>query len=193
MARGDIEVPLSGDHNADNALGAYAILARMGLDHDEIAAGFASFGGIKRRMEVRGTCAGVTVVDDFAHHPTAVKTTLNGAIRRYKRRPVWALFEPRSATSCRAIFQDDYATAFVGATKVLLAPPGRELPNDEALDVPKLAADLKLQGIDAEALSIDEILARGIAAPEGTVLLCMSNGSFGDIHARLLDGLDARS
>jgi UDP-N-acetylmuramate: L-alanyl-gamma-D-glutamyl-meso-diaminopimelate ligase len=187
-----LELPLSGDHNAMNALGAYAILRGLGLDHEDIAAGFASFQGIKRRMEVRGEADGVTVVDDFAHHPTAVATTVAGARRRYAGRPVWALFEPRSATSCRAIFQDDYARAFGGADRVLLAPPGRELPPGEALDTKKLADDLRAQGLEADARSIDEMVDAGAEAPSGAVLLCMSNGAFGGIHERLLERLRAR-
>ena len=139
---------------------------------------------------------GVVVVDDFAHHPTAVRTTIEGAKKRWPDRPLWALFEPRSATSCRKIFQDDYARAFDAADKILLAPPGRALDPELALDVPQLAVDLVARGKDAVAYdSIDELVlvakasaARGHA---GAVLLCMSNGAFGGIHLRLLEALQA--
>ncbi len=198
--RGRLHIPLSGRHGLLNALGAFTILSQhtggLGLSTAEIEAGFASFPGVKRRLEVCGEQNGVTVVDDFAHHPTAVRLTLEGAKRRFGGRPVWAIFEPRSATSARKIFQDDYARAFDTADKILLAPPGRQLDADIALDVPKLAADLRARGKDAEAFaSIDEIvLVAKASAPRGVggaVLLCMSNGAFGGIHARLLDAVRA--
>ena len=191
---GEVFLPLSGRHNVLNALGAYAILMGLGLTHDEIALGFESFPGVKRRMEVRGEAAGITVVDDFAHHPTAVKTTLDGAKRRYKGRPLWAIFEPRSATSCRKVFQDDYARAFDAADRVLLAPPGRNLDPAVALDVPKLAADVTGRGRPATACaSIDEVVRIATKeAPRGAVLMCMSNGGFGGIHEKLLAFLQAR-
>jgi UDP-N-acetylmuramate: L-alanyl-gamma-D-glutamyl-meso-diaminopimelate ligase len=193
---GACKLPLSGRHNLLNALGAYAIAQGLGLSHAEIAAGFAAFPGVKRRMEVKGEHDGVVVVDDFAHHPTAVRTTLDGAKKRYAGRPLWAIFEPRSATSCRKIFQDDYARAFDAADKVLLAPSGRQLDPEIALDVPKLAKDLRDAGKDADAYSsIEEIVlvARASAprgAGNGAVLMCMSNGSFGGIHEKLLAALE---
>jgi UDP-N-acetylmuramate: L-alanyl-gamma-D-glutamyl-meso-diaminopimelate ligase len=195
VVKGACKLPLSGRHNLLNALGAWSICTGLGLSHDEIARGFASFPGVKRRMEVKGEQDGVVVVDDFAHHPTAVRMTLDGAKKKYPGRPLWAIFEPRSATSCRKIFQDDYAKAFDAADKVLLAPPGRQLDPDVALDVPRLAADLRDQGKDAAAYdSIDEIvLVAKASAPRGhggAVLLCMSNGSFGGIHDRLLASLE---
>jgi UDP-N-acetylmuramate: L-alanyl-gamma-D-glutamyl-meso-diaminopimelate ligase len=198
---GRFTLPLSGRHNLLNALGAIAILSSatggIGLSAEELRAAFASFPGVRRRMEVRGEAAGVTVVDDFAHHPTAVRTTLEGARHRFAGRPVWALFEPRSATSCRKIFQDDYARAFGAADRVLLAPPGRALDPDIALDVPKLAADLRTSGRSATACaSLDELIAtvvaevpRGEGARRGAVLLCMSNGAFGGVHDKLLAAL----
>ncbi len=192
---GEVFVPLSGRHNLLNALGAYAVLAGLGLTHDEIALGFESFPGVKRRMEVRGEADGCIVVDDFAHHPTAVRTTLEGARQRYAGRPLWALFEPRSATSCRKIFQDDYARAFDAADRVLLAPPGRQLDPSVALDVPKLAADVGVRGRPATACaSLDELLRHVVKeAPRGAVLLCMSNGGFGGIHDKLIGALAERA
>jgi UDP-N-acetylmuramate: L-alanyl-gamma-D-glutamyl-meso-diaminopimelate ligase len=194
IAAGFCELPMSGRHNLLNALGAYAVLQGLGLSHNEIAAGLASFAGVKRRMEVRGEVNGVTVVDDFAHHPTAVHTTLAGARKRYPGRPLWALFEPRSATSCRKIFQDDYARAFSSADAVWLAPPGRSLEPELALDVPLLAASLRAQGKQATTTTtIDDMVQQVLAhVPPKAVLLCMSNGGFGNIHQRLMDGLGAR-
>jgi UDP-N-acetylmuramate: L-alanyl-gamma-D-glutamyl-meso-diaminopimelate ligase len=192
---GRLHLSLSGDHNVHNALGAYAICDGLGIPHDEIARAFASFDGVKRRMEVIGEEKDVLVVDDFAHHPTAVKTTVHGARRRYRGRPLWALFEPRSATSCRRIFQDDYAEAFDEADQVLLAPPGRQLDPDEALDVPLLAKTITSRGIPAMAAPsiADLIEAVRQNAEEGTVLLCMSNGAFGGIHQKLLQAIKERA
>lgn len=192
--RGRVSVPLSGHHSVLNTLGAFAVCDGLGLSFEAIRAGLASFGGVKRRMEERGSADGVLVVDDFAHHPSAVATTLAGARARYAGRPIWALFEPRSATSCRAIFQDDYAAAFAAADRVLLAPPGRDLPPGEALDVPRLAVDVTSAGVPAAATaSLDAMLETVLAeVPAGAVLMCMSNGAFGNLHQRLLDGLAAR-
>jgi UDP-N-acetylmuramate: L-alanyl-gamma-D-glutamyl-meso-diaminopimelate ligase len=123
-----------------------------------------------------------------------VRVTLEGAKRRWPGRALWAIFEPRSATSCRKIFQDDYARAFDAADRVLLAPPGRALDPDIALDVPQLAADVSARGKPATATaSLDEIVAvvKADAArgAHGAIILCMSNGAFGGIHDRLLQAL----
>ncbi len=202
--RGTFTLPLSGRHNLLNALGAYAIVAEatggLGLSDEEIRAGFAVFPGVKRRLEVRGEVDGVVVVDDFAHHPTAVRTTLAGAKKRFAGRELWALFEPRSATSCRKIFQTDYAQAFAAADRVVLAPPGRVLDPEVALDVPRLAADLRASGkLATAAASLDEIVtlvstqARRNPSGGGAVVLCMSNGAFGGIHDKLLAALQAQA
>jgi UDP-N-acetylmuramate: L-alanyl-gamma-D-glutamyl-meso-diaminopimelate ligase len=192
---GEVFLPMSGRHNVLNALGAYAILAGIGLVHDEIALGFETFPGVKRRMEERGEADGCVVVDDFAHHPTAVRSTLDGAKKRYPGRALWALFEPRSATSCRKIFQEDYARAFDAADRVLLAPPGRTLDPTVALDVPKLAADVSARGHPATACASLEEMVRITArdCPKGAVLLCMSNGAFGGIHEKLVAALAHRT
>lgn len=181
-------IPMSGRHNAQNALGCYRILIAAGLSHEQITAGFSSFAGVKRRMEVVGETQGVTVIDDFAHHPTAVKTTLEGAQKRYAGRPLWALFEPRSASSCRKIFQQDYAQSFGAADRVLLAPPGRHLDPDQMLDVKQLAHDIGEKATACD--SYEEIceLVKAEVSPKA-VLLCMSNGSFGGIHQKLLEVL----
>jgi len=191
---GCVRLSLSGRHNIDNALGAYALLLFMGLSHDEIADGFAAFKGVKRRLEEVGIANGILVIDDFAHHPSAVKTTIEGAKKRYANRPLWALFEPRSASSCRKVFQGDYAKSFQAADRVFLAPPGRELAKDIMLDVPQLAKDVSLQGIPATASSsLDELVKAVVReVPQNAVILCMSNGSFGGIHHKLLEGIRLR-
>jgi UDP-N-acetylmuramate: L-alanyl-gamma-D-glutamyl-meso-diaminopimelate ligase len=188
-----LKLQLSGLHNVENALGCFGLLRAMGLRQDEIAAGFAAFKGVKRRMEEVGEAKGILVVDDFAHHPTAVKTTIEGARHRYAGRPLWALFEPRSASSCRKVFQDDYAKAFAGADRVLLAPPGRQLDPDIMLDVPKLAADVSAAGVPASAHTSIDDMVQVVAneAPKNAVILCMSNGGFGGIHQKILAALQS--
>ncbi len=188
---GSLYLQLSGQHNIDNALGAYALLTSTGLSHAEIADGFASFKGVKRRMEEIGEEKGVLVVDDFAHHPSAVETTLMGAKKRYAKRKIWALFEPRSASSCRKVFQEAYGKSFHAADRVFLAPPGRELDKDIMLDVQQLAKDISDSGVPASAFASLEMLLQTVVSevPDQTVLLCMSNGSFGNIHTKLLEAL----
>lgn len=145
-------------------------------------------------MEIIGQVDGVTVIDDFAHHPTAVQTTLEGAKRRYPDHQLWALFEPRSATTCRNIFQKDYAASFDAAHKVLFAPLGRELPKNEALDIEQLKSDLQQRSVHTETFSsIDALYEYTLQnVPQNTILLCMSNGAFGGIHTRLIEGLKLR-
>ncbi|MGH9420649.1 MAG: UDP-N-acetylmuramate--L-alanine ligase, partial [Thermoanaerobaculia bacterium] len=113
---------LSGQHNIVNALADIAIGRLRGLSAEEIQRGLETFQGIKRRMEVRGVERGVTVIDDFAHHPTAIETTLAGAKRRYPGRKIWALFEPRSITSSRKEFESGYSKAFRQADRVIVGP-----------------------------------------------------------------------
>jgi len=191
--RGRVTIPMHGPHNVENALGAYVVLDGLGLSHDEIAHGFSTFAGVKRRLEVRGEAMGAIVVDDFAHHPTAIAVTLEGARARWPDHRIVALFEPRSATSCRRVFQQAFAEAFGSADEVLFAPPGRQLAKDEALDVAQLAVDVTKRGTPAIACaSLDELVQRAIDAPKQSVLLGMSNGAFGDAHRRILDGRRAR-
>jgi UDP-N-acetylmuramate: L-alanyl-gamma-D-glutamyl-meso-diaminopimelate ligase len=191
---GHVTIPMHGPHNVENALGAYAILAGLGLTHDEIARGFSTFAGVKRRLEVRGEEAGGIVVDDFAHHPTAIAVTIEGARARWPEHRLVALFEPRSATSCRRVFQQAFAEAFDAADEVILAPPGRQLSKDEALDVDQLALEIAARGVPAVACtSLDDVVARAIAVAGPCVLLGMSNGAFGDAHRRILEGRRARA
>ena len=193
--RSPVSLPLSGQHSILNALGSYAILEGLGLNAEQIKAGFSSFQSVKRRMEIVGEARGVKVIDDFAHHPTAVKTTLEGARKMYPTSRIWALFEPRSASSCRRVFQADYAAAFDAADAVVLAPLGRELPPEEALDLNQLAVDIESRGVQCKAgLSIDAIVDHVIPlVSKGDVLLCMSNGAFGNIHQKLTVALKESS
>jgi len=189
---GEFEVPLLGAHNVRNALAAIAIAAEVGIDDIRIREGLRTFAGVRRRLEVVGSADGVTVYDDFAHHPTAVAETLNGLRAANPSARIWAVFEPRSASSCRRVFQDDFARAFAAADEVLIAPVFRStLPEEERLSVPQLISDLRATGQSAQApASLDEIVE--IIHREhrpGDLAVLMSNGGFGGIHARLLAAL----
>jgi UDP-N-acetylmuramate: L-alanyl-gamma-D-glutamyl-meso-diaminopimelate ligase len=189
---GVFEVALVGAHNVRNALAAIAIATEAGVTPERIADGLRTFAGVKRRLEIAGVADGVTVYDDFAHHPTAVAETLAGLRASNPDARIWAVFEPRSASSCRRVFQDDFAKAFAGADLVLLAPVFRStLPDAERLSTSQLVHDLSCTGKSArETESIDHIVS--IIATEhrpGDLVVVMSNGGFGGIHRKLLQAL----
>src|SRR5436309_1117774 len=158
---GSFEVPLVGAHNVRNALAAIAVATETGVGVDRVVEGLRLFAGVKRRLEVVGIADGVTVYDDFAHHPTAVAETLAALRGANPATRIWAVFEPRSASSCRRIFQDDFATAFAGADEVLIAPVFRsKLPDAERLSIPQLVQELQARGQSARASeSIDDIVS----------------------------------
>jgi UDP-N-acetylmuramate: L-alanyl-gamma-D-glutamyl-meso-diaminopimelate ligase len=188
----EFEVALVGLHNVRNALAAIAVATEVGIGPDRIGEGLRTFAGIKRRLEIVGTAKGVTVYDDFAHHPTAVAETLAGLRASHPSARIWAVFEPRSASSCRRVFQDDFGRAFGAADEVLLAPVFRStLPEAERLSIPDLVHDLEARGTSARAAaSIDDIVST-IARErrEGDLVVMMSNGGFGGIHKKLLQAL----
>jgi UDP-N-acetylmuramate: L-alanyl-gamma-D-glutamyl-meso-diaminopimelate ligase len=189
---GSFEVPMVGTHNVRNALAAIAVATETGVGVDRIVEGLRAFAGVKRRLEVVGVADGVTVYDDFAHHPTAVAETLAAVRAANPKARIWAVFEPRSASSCRRVFQDDFARAFAGADEVLLAPVFRStLPDDERLSIPQLVRDLESRGQRArEAASIDEIVSVVVGEHRsGDLVVLMSNGGFGGIHQKLLRAL----
>ena len=193
MPFGVFEVPLVGAYNVRNATAAIAVATEVGISVERIAEGLRAFAGVKRRLEIVGVVDGVTVYDDFAHHPTAVAETLAGLRASNPDARIWAVFEPRSASSCRRIFQDDFARAFAGANEVLIAPIFRsKLPESERLSIPQLVRDLNCHsGLSArEADSIDDIVA-GIVKEHrsGDLVVLMSNGGFGGIHQKLLRAL----
>ncbi|MDH4121174.1 MAG: Mur ligase family protein [Deltaproteobacteria bacterium] len=189
--------PLGGDYNALNAAAVMIALIRLGHAPAQVAAALASFQGVKRRQELRGVAGGVRVLDDFAHHPTAVRLTLKGVRQRYPEGTLWAVFEPRSFTARSSRFQTEWGQAFWGAGQVLLAPPFRpaNASANQLLDTRRVAEDTQAGGTPARALgSTDEILAvlEQETTPGDTVLV-MSNGGFDNIHQRLLDRLAQRN
>ena len=189
---GRFRMVMLGEHNVRNALAAIAVGVDLGLDLEALRQGLAGFAGIKRRLEVVGEARGVTVYDDFAHHPTAVEETLKALRRSIGTRRMWAIFEPRSASSCRRVFQDAFARAFAGADQVVLASIFRSsLPPEERLSEARLVEDLGAAGVAARHLPTVDAIVDAVSkeARDGDVIVVMSNGGFGGIHGKLLDAL----
>src|SRR5512145_2461381 len=193
----DVRLPAWGAYNVENALAAVAVCIARGVPIQQAAAGLAKYRGVKRRQEVRGTAGGVTVVDDFGHHPTAVRETLAALRSRFPGRPLVAVFEPRSNTSRRAVFQREYAEAFDAAARVVVqsvpdAPIYSAFGGEpERLSAERLARDLSARGVAAVALpDVDAIVAHLAAScAPGDVVVTLSNGGFGGIWGKLLERL----
>lgn len=187
------EIQLVGEYNVRNAAMAISAAHFYGVPLDKIAKAVAAFEGVKRRQEVRGTVKGITIIDDFGHHPTAIKQALKGLRHQYPGRRIWALFEPRSNTTRRAIFQHELPAALAEADGVILAQVARmdQLAPDERLDPEKVVADIAAAGRQAfyepDVTAIIERLKP--LAQEGDLIVVLSNGGFGGIHDRLLKEL----
>ena len=191
-ALGMFESPMVGTHNVLNALAGMAVATDVGIGPDVIREGLAAFAGVKRRLEMVGTAAGVSVFDDFAHHPTAVRETLAAMRTAHPDDRIWAVFEPRSASSCRRVFQQAFAESFAAADEVIIAGLFRSsLPEDQRLSADQLIADLTTSGVKARFIPTVDAIVETIAAEAraGDHVVVMSNGGFGGIHARLLGAL----
>jgi len=191
---GDFETPLAGAFNVQNCLAAIAAARSVGADWDGIRTGLKTFRSVRRRMELRGEVRGVTVIDDFAHHPTAVAGTIQAARQRFGAdRRVVAVFEPRSYTAQRRESQDDYRRALQGANRVIIAGLFHPERYDGAtgMDPDELAAQLRADAVDARYIpNVDEIVRTLVPELDaGDLVLIMSNGGFGGIHGKLLDAL----
>ncbi len=193
---GAFQMPLVGVYNVRNALAAIAVASEAGVAVERIADGLRLFAGVRRRLELVGTAAGVTIYADFAPHPTAgagaVAEPRAGVRASHADARIWAVFEPRSASSCRRVFQDDFARAFAKADEVLIAPIFRsKLPASERLSVPQLVRDLNRGGQSArDADSIEDIIGAIVREHRsGDLVVIMSNGGFGGIHQKLLRAL----
>jgi len=189
---GRFHLPLAGAHNVRNALAAIAASAFVGITPEQMQRSLPGFLGVKRRLEEVGQRRGITVFDDFAHHPTAVDETLKAVRAAWPARRIWAIFEPRSASSCRRVFQEAFAQAFSGADEVVVASVFRSsLPDDERLSEADLVRDLRQAGVSARHLpdvpSIVDLVVR--EAQQGDLVVVMSNGGFGGIHGQLLQAL----
>ncbi len=203
---GTYDSVLVGEHNLYNQIAAVvatlSAAEAVGGEAARTAAaesfgdGFASFAGIKRRQEVIGEPGGVTIIDDFAHHPTAVRVTLQALRQRYGSRRLWAIWEPRSATSRRNTFQDDYAEAFDAADLVVVAQPYDQsgIPEADRMDAVKLLMDMQIRGVDAICLPDAHTIARTVAARSHPldVVAILSNGGFDGLHGELLQMLEDR-
>jgi UDP-N-acetylmuramate: L-alanyl-gamma-D-glutamyl-meso-diaminopimelate ligase len=186
-------IPMAGRFNVDNALGTIIAATEVGLGVVEIQVGLSGFRSVRRRLEVRGAVDGVTVYDDFAHHPTAVRETLRAVRDTHPESRVWAVFEPRSNTARRRFFENEFADALAEAAIAIVAPPfgAAKLGPDEALRPEAVVGRIRAAGGTAEAPgSVDAIieLIASRASP-GDRVVVMSNGGFENIHQRLLERL----
>jgi UDP-N-acetylmuramate: L-alanyl-gamma-D-glutamyl-meso-diaminopimelate ligase len=190
---GSFAVPALGAHNVRNALAAIAIGTAVGVTPAKLAEGLRRFRGVRRRLEALKTVSGVTVFDDFAHHPTAVGETLAALRLAHPEARIWAVFEPRSASSCRRVFQKQFARAFEKADEIVLAPIYRSsLPEAERLSVDELVTDLQAAGKHARHITDIDVIVKTIVAEHrpGDLVVLMSNGGFGGIHGKLLHALE---
>ncbi|MGI6657679.1 MAG: UDP-N-acetylmuramate:L-alanyl-gamma-D-glutamyl-meso-diaminopimelate ligase [Desulfobulbus sp.] len=191
---GTCRLPMPGMHNALNALAVIALLGRLGFAFADICKGLASFEGVKRRQQVRGVARGITVIDDFAHHPTAVRETLHALRLAWPDNRLVAVFEPRTNSSRRAVFQRDYAEVFADADLIFVREhvPLDTVALEEQFSSLRLAEDLRGRGLHAEALADTEAILDRLeqVCAGGDVVAILSNGGFDNIHQRLLERLE---
>ena len=188
---GDIRLPLLGAFNVRNSLATIAVAAALGMSPAKTSETLAGFKGVRRRLELRGMAGDISVYDDFAHHPTAVRETLAALAVKGSGR-IRAVFEPRSATACRKVFQGAFAEALALADDVIVAPVFRtSIPDAERLSVKELVGDLRAVGTSAYAASrIQEVCEHVVDTSESRdVVVLMSNGDFGGLHNQILERL----
>ena len=187
---------LPGRHNLANTLAALGLLLEMGIDSAILAEGLRRFGGIKRRQEIIGQPGDVMVMDDFAHHPTAVRETLAALKAFYPHRRLVAVFEPRTNSSRRRFFQDDYPQSFHAADLVLVRQPPRleQIPPEERFSSLQLVQDLTAQGVAAHYFPQTEAILAHLSEESrpGDLVAILSNGGFDGLHTRLLTALNER-
>ena len=186
-------LPMAGEFNVRNAAMAICTASFSGFSADQIRQGLASFEGIARRQEVRGIAGGVRVIDDFAHHPTAIGLAVDSLRQQYPDSRLWVIFEPRSNTTRRNVFQDDLANALSKADLVVVpaVPDPEKVAEQDRLDPHKLVSDIQASGTSCWYLeTVDEIVALVASeSREGDSVAVLSNGGFGGIHQKLLDNL----
>lgn len=188
---GEFFSTMPGAHNALNALAVIAVLDRLGLNPKDIKRELARFSGVRRRQEVRGTVNGITVIDDFAHHPTAVRETLESLSSAYNGRRLVIVFEPRTNSSRRSIFQEDYVQVFDRADEIVIKEPDilANIPEEQRFSAKMLAADLVARGVRARCFQHTGQILDYLAGTleQGDVTAVLSNGGFDNIHVRLLE------
>jgi UDP-N-acetylmuramate: L-alanyl-gamma-D-glutamyl-meso-diaminopimelate ligase len=196
---GEVEVNVIGRHNVHNALAVYAMARELGIARQTLLVGFASFCGVKRRQEIKGERGGVLVIDDFAHHPTAVLETIEAVRLAYPQRRLWAVFEPRSNTSRRSVFEREFAVALARADRVVVAEifQPEKVPAALRLSVSRLVAEIDNGAGEERAVALAgaDAIAAYVArhARPGDVLLIMSNGAFDGVYEKILTLLDANA
>lgn len=189
-------LPCSGRHNVQNALAAMLLARRCGVSFDEIRAGLATFEGVRRRQDIRGTVDNVIVLDDFAHHPTKVRETVKALKARFPTRRLWAIFEPRTQSSRRDFFQKDYVTSFLDADRVVIADVfhPEQIEPDRLFNSRQLVHDLVEAGKAAHFMACADDIVSMFRQEllSGDVVLVMSNGAFDGIHDKTLRMLEER-
>ena len=185
----EFEFALAGEYNVWNATAAAALANSCGIPTEKIAAALKSFKSVKRRLEVKAQVHGITIIDDFAHHPTAIAGTLKALRARYPGSRLWAILEPRSNTLRRRILQSDLARSLAQADQIVVANVFRSeaVPENERLELPALASEIEHNGRPARLLADADAIVQNIA-PElrsGDVVAILSNGGFGGIYEKL--------
>ena len=192
----DIQIPVVGRYNILNATSVAIMSYLQSWPIEGVKKGLSTFAGVKRRQEILGEFGGVTLIEDFAHHPTAVRETILAIQNKYNGRKVFSVFEPRSATSRRKVFQKDYVEAFSAANEVILAEAfdQSKLNEGDRFSSQELIDDLKNKKTTASCYAeVDQIVNHLVkAAKASDVILIMSNGGFGGIYQKLIDGLKAK-
>ncbi len=191
-----VKLQMLGDYNIKNVTAAYALSQELKWDEPKVLGAISKFEGVKRRQEIIGTPNNITVVEDFAHHPTAVKETILSIQKRFPKGKVFSIFEARSATSRRKVFQKDYVDAFSKAQVVLLPPPFNQstIAENDRFSIDELISDLRKQKVDVSlCTSTDDIVTQVKSrARPGDVVLVMSNGGFDGIYKKLLESLSQK-
>jgi UDP-N-acetylmuramate: L-alanyl-gamma-D-glutamyl-meso-diaminopimelate ligase len=192
---GTVEAGVIGRHNVTNALAVYAMAKELGLDRNKLLEGFATFSGVRRRQEIKGQQRGVLVIDDFAHHPTAVKETIDAVKAAYPGRRLWAVFEPRSNTSRRKIFEVEYSQSLALADRIVVSDlfQAEKIPERDRMSVARVIQEINRQCKDSRAVAINtaQDIANHVAADAaiGDIVLVMSNGGFDGVHEKILQSL----
>ena len=189
-------IDMVGELNVRNALAVVAAAKHCGLKNQQIQDAFNTFKGIKRRLEVKGIAGGVTIVDDFGHHPTAIRETLKALRLKFPTQKLWAIFEPRSNTTRRNVFQTEMVEALLGADAIVVAEIAKleQVPVELRLDPARLMQEIKASGKPAEYLPTVDAIVDHVKknASGGDVVCVFSNGGFGGIHGKLLSALQFR-
>jgi UDP-N-acetylmuramate: L-alanyl-gamma-D-glutamyl-meso-diaminopimelate ligase len=194
---GPLFIPLAGEHNMKNAAAVFAAAMHLGAPPEKISAALRTFRGVRRRLQVKYDREGWLVLDDFAHHPTEVRETLRGVRQRFPNRRLWAVFEPRTASTKRKIFEEDYIRAFAEADRVVFAPMHRpdKVPEGERLSLEKVVESVRRSGKPADVVPAGEEMANFIIQHivRGDIILFMSNGDFSAMPSRLVEKLAQRA